>query len=84
MPNYLPYSNQPERELKPSASGPLSMVYLDPLESKGSGQSEPRGLLEYVRLLRGHRILLLAMLALVFAVDSLSAWARSALAPAHA
>jgi phosphonate transport system permease protein len=28
--------------------------------------------------------LLLAMLALVFAVDSLSAWARSALAPAYA
>ncbi len=74
MPNYLPYFNQPERELKPSASGPLSMVYLDPLESKGSGQSEPRGLLEYVQLLRGHRILLLAMLALGTGAGCLVSW----------
>jgi uncharacterized protein involved in exopolysaccharide biosynthesis len=50
------------------------MVYLDPLENKGSTRSEPRGLLEYVQLLRGHRILLLAMLALGTGAGCLVSW----------
>jgi len=72
--NYLPHSNQPERELKPAASAPLSMVYLDPLESKGSVQSEPHGLLEYLQLLRGHRVLLAVMLALGTGAGCLVSW----------
>ena len=74
MPNYLPYSNQPERELKPSASGPVSMVYLDPLESKSPAQTESHGLLEYLQLLRGHRVLLLVMLALGTGAGCVVSW----------
>ena len=74
MSNYLPYSNQPERELKPSASAPLSMVYLDPIESKSPSQIEPHGLLEYLQLLRGHRVLLLVMLALGTGAGCVVSW----------
>ncbi|HEY6987413.1 MAG TPA: Wzz/FepE/Etk N-terminal domain-containing protein, partial [Bryobacteraceae bacterium] len=77
MPNYLPYPNQPERETKPAAGAPVSVAYLEPLESKGAPEGEPRGVLEYLQLLRGHRTLLVAMLALGTGAGCLVSWLQT-------
>ncbi|HEY3453236.1 MAG TPA: polysaccharide biosynthesis tyrosine autokinase [Bryobacteraceae bacterium] len=77
MPNYLPYPNQPERETKPAAGAPVSVAYLEPLESKSAPEGEPRGVLEYVQLLRGHRTLLVAMLALGTGAGCLVSWLQT-------
>jgi capsular exopolysaccharide synthesis family protein len=77
VPHYLPYPNQPEREPKSNAATPVSVAYLEPLESKAAPDSEPRGLLEYLQLLRGHRTLLIAMLALGTGAGCLVSWLQT-------
>ncbi|HEY3938283.1 MAG TPA: polysaccharide biosynthesis tyrosine autokinase [Bryobacteraceae bacterium] len=47
-----------------SAAAPMGMVYLEPLQNRPTSEADSNGMLEYFELLRGHKLLVLAMLLL--------------------
>jgi hypothetical protein len=67
VPHHIPLPTTPEQELtvaNRSASAPLGMVYLEPPQSRPATEADSNGILEYFQLLRGHKLLVLAMLVL--------------------
>jgi capsular exopolysaccharide synthesis family protein len=63
--HHIPLPSKPEQELtvaNRSASAPMGMVYLEPLQSRPATEADSNGILEYFQLIRGHKLLVLAML----------------------